>query len=129
MNHNEAVKCMYDNFKKLKELTSLKDYCDEENVEFHKMIRTGNLYHVYDYGRGFINFAIFLTKVDDKYMIRIWLASVDYGEIGAWKECENREEGELLIRKFVDEYLKDLQEFPHLEELNHEIRNYGFYIC
>jgi hypothetical protein len=128
MNHIETKRCRYDNFKKLAELTSLKDYCDGENVEFHKMIRTGDL-EFHDYGAGFINFEIFLTKQGDKYFVRIWLATPDDGDMGGWKECWGKEDGEILIRRFVREYLENLIEFPTLEVLNEEIRKYGFYIC
>lgn len=101
-----------------------------ENVAFGKMVQSGSLYQRGDYGRGFLHFRIypFQENKDSDYSIRVFIGTVDDGGWGCFIHVGSYVKTIERIRKFANEYLKDLVVLPTLEQLNKDLIVYGFYI-
>jgi hypothetical protein len=96
---------------------------------YSKMILTGKL-DFWDYGVGFLNFEIrhYYHTTEKQHYSRIWFATIDDGDMGAWVPFSSKEEVIVFNDKFAEQYLKDLSIFPTLEELNKQLRPFGIYI-
>ena len=118
----------YNNFDILKDVTDLKlIYNGDPIVEYHKMVQTGDL-DFYDYGIGFLNFEIRSFRIGDHWVVRIWIASIDDGDLGAWSAPMSEAEAEKLVRRVATEYLVNLKVFPTLDKLNEDLKPYGLNI-
>jgi hypothetical protein len=123
----------YETFEQLAELTKLKLIRSDVNgVEYHKMVQTGNL-DFYDYGTGFLNVEIYSMQQihsmqKDKWVVRIWIATIDDGDMGGWSAPMTKEDADALAHRVANEYLKGLVVFPKLSDVNLALRPFGLYI-
>lgn len=108
----------YDLFDKLEELCSLKQI--EEN-QYNKMVSTGKLETIYDYGTGFIDVCIkyeyIPNKIDGSHACRIWFGTIDDSNFGSWNFFDTKQEAIELINKAC-EIFKNITSFPTYRELN-----------
>lgn len=97
---------------------------------YSKMVLTGDL-EFHDYGIGFINFEIRPTYQDleKQWYSRIWFATIDNGDMGAWIPLPTKEDVIKFNDEFAENYLQNLEVFPKLDELNKELIPFGIYIC
>ena len=97
--------------------------------KYSKMVLTGKL-EFCDYGVGFINFEIFhcYQAMQKQHYSRIWFATIDDGDMGGWVPFSSKEEVIAFNDNFAENYLKNLNIFPTLEELNKELLPFGIYI-
>lgn len=121
----------YELFNLIEAACSMRKVTDEACLKYSKMVRTGNL-GFHDYGAGFINFEISHvqrnTSTGVLHFARIWFATVDDGDMGAWVEFPTDNEAKAFIEKFANDYLAHLNEFPTLEELNQQLCKYGVWV-
>jgi hypothetical protein len=101
-----------------------------ENNAFGKMVQSGSLYQQGDYGTGFLYFQCLPVQhnKDGDWSIRVYIETIDDGGWGCWVDGLAYDKCIERIRKFADEYLKNLVVLPTLEQLNKDIQVYGFYI-
>lgn len=100
-----------------------------EGYGYSKMVLTGDL-DFHDYGKGFLDFRIrhVFQAQSSKHFIRIFIATIDDGDMGAWKEVESKEEAIKFIDNFAETFLQHLEVFPTLLELNLQLCNDGIWI-
>ncbi len=116
----------YDTFKILEACTKIRK---EGPGKYSKMVRTGEL-DFHDYGVGFINFEIFpcFQAQENQYYSRIWFATIDDGDMGAWVPFPSLVEAIQFNDLFADVILKNLSVFPTLEGFNKKLWPFGISI-
>ena len=114
----------YAKFDALKQLTELMPV---GKYEYHKMVQTGAL-GLGDYGRGFLNFEVYITKSNDLWCVRVCIVSCDDGSVGGWTKPMPMAKAEELIESIASGIMKDLVVFPTLDELNNAMRRFGLYL-
>jgi hypothetical protein len=121
----------YKSFDAIAELTKLKCvYDDNQRLEYNKMVQTGDL-DFCDYGAGFLNLEVFITNSQEersKWEVRIWVATIDDGDLGGWSLPMSIEEARKLVHKIANEVMKTLVKFPTLDEFNKQLMPYGMMI-
>jgi hypothetical protein len=135
----QSANLMYEKFEKLRDLTRLELIEDSNTrVEYHKMIQTGNL-EFHDYGTGFLNFEVYTCPVkynplaypsapDNYWFIRIWIANIDDGDLGAWSKPIEMDKAISNVRQ-ISNYIQYMTSFPSLDELNINLRKFGLTVC
>ena len=101
---------------------------DEAGYQYSKMVRTGKIC-LFDYNRGFIDFSVGYVPRGTLHFAQLYLATIDDGELEAWREFPTKELAIQFVDKFAEEYLTRLDEFPTLNELNLGLYNYGVCIA
>jgi len=116
----------YDTFNIIRACAKMRK-CGEGS--YSKMVLTGDL-EFPDYGVGFINFEIYhcYQAFEKQHYSRIWFATTDDGDMGAWVPLPTKEDVIKFNDNFAEQYLKGLNIFPTLEKLNKELLAFGIYI-
>jgi hypothetical protein len=97
---------------------------DEAGYKYSKMVRTGKI-DLFDYNRGFIDFSVGYVPRGALHFAQLYLATIDDGELEAWREFPTKELAIQFVDNFAEEFLTNIDEFPDLKDLNSKLYKYG----
>jgi len=129
----------YDKFDKLSELLKLDSeelIYKDLNIKitcYGKLVFKGDL-DFGDYGAGAFNLEIhpvhnYEAKNNaDEWQARLWIATVDDGDMGGWAKIMPLEQAQKLCDKIAQEVIKDIVRMPTLGEFNEILQPYGMYV-